>query len=82
MCFAGKLLYIPPSNIIFPSSSIGEKTKGKVIEALTESPRSPDVLTLSLLSSMSEATQKKGIIKLSKSPLQAVVAEENISKKA
>ena len=47
---------------------------GKLMEALTASPKSPSFMTNCFLLYTSDAMQRKGTKSLSKSPLQAAVA--------
>ena len=53
---------------------MGRNTKGKVIDARTELPRSPRLKTISFLLYTSAATHRKGTNRLSKSSLHAAVA--------
>ena len=81
MTSRGKLLYRPPSYSRRESTLMGLKKNGYVIDALTASPRLPSEKTICFLLYTSDATQRKGIMRLSKFPLQTVFGPENISMK-
>src|SRR5574344_56119 len=79
-CFitsVGKLLYIPPSYVRIPLISRGLNMIGKLIEALTASPKSPFLNIISFLLYTSDATQRNGTNNLSKLLPHAAVAREN-----
>ncbi len=75
----GKLSYMPPSKNTTPSISTGLTKKGKVMDARTAFARLPCLKAISLLESISAATQRKGIIRLSKLLPETADAPEKYS---
>ena len=64
--FTGKLSYIPPSKSKTLFISTGRINNGNVIDALIDLARSPSLSITNFVESISAATHRKGIIRLSK----------------